>query len=105
MEVSMFKSTSALRLALIVATLCATSVSLTACAAAMAAGRSERAASKMKDRFDEADTDHDGFISRDEASKSMPRIAPHFDDADTNHDGKLSQDEIAAYLRNLRGSR
>lgn len=82
--------------------LAATTLSLTACAAAAArAGRAEQ----MKDRFAAADSDHDGYISRDEAEKGLPRIAPHFDDADTNHDGKLSQDEITTYLRSLRNSR
>ena len=79
-----------------------TMLSLTACA--MAAARADRG-EQMKERFSAADTDGDGYISRDEAEKGLPRIAAHFDDADSNHDGKLSKDEIVAYAKSLRGSR
>jgi Ca2+-binding EF-hand superfamily protein len=84
------------------AVLAGATLSLTACAAA--AARIDRA-DQMKERFDAADTDHDGYISRDEAGKGLPRIAAHFDDADANRDGKLSKDEIADYLRSQRKSR
>lgn len=98
----MKERTHVLARALAAALLAGVALSTTACvAAASRAGRAEQ----MKERFDAADTDHDGYISREEAEKGLPRIASHFDDADSNHDGKLSQDEIAAYLRTLRNSR
>lgn len=44
-------------------------------------------------RFDEIDTNHDGFISRDEFLASEKK---RFDELDTNHDGKVDAKEIAA---------
>ena len=84
--------------------LTAVTASLTACAA-NGGSRADRIAAKMNERFDSADADRDGSISRDEAGKGMPRIAQHFDDVDANHDGKLSRDEIAAYIRAMRDAR
>lgn len=98
----MTERTHRLTRVLAAAVLAGATLSLTACAAA--AARGDRA-EQMKERFAAADSDHDGYVSREEAEKGLPRIAPHFDDADTNHDGKLSQDEIATYLRSLRNSR
>ncbi len=60
---------------------------------------------KFTEKFDAADSDHDGFLSRDEATKSMPRIAKNFDAIDTNHDGKLSPQEIAQFLAAKRKAR
>jgi Ca2+-binding EF-hand superfamily protein len=77
-------------------------LSLSACA--QDANRSEMA-QKAKDRFAAADTNHDGFLSRDEAQKGMPRLADHFDDIDTDHDGQLSTAEILAYVKQRRASR
>jgi len=44
-------------------------------------------------RFDEIDTNHDGFISRDEFLASEKK---RFDEFDTNHDGKIDAKEIAS---------
>jgi hypothetical protein len=44
-------------------------------------------------RFDEIDTNHDGFISRDEFLASEKK---RFDELDTNHDGKIDAKEIAS---------
>ena|GEM_PF-1159110 len=54
-------------------------------------------------RFDEIDTNHDGFISRDEF---MAAEKKRFDEFDANHDGKVDAKEIASspplMERNLR---
>jgi hypothetical protein len=42
--------------------------------------------------FDEIDTNHDGFISRDEYMAAQKK---RFDEFDTNHDGKIDAKEIA----------
>ncbi len=39
--------------------------------------------------FSRLDTDHDGWISRDEAS-AHPEIAANFEKADHDHDGRIS---------------
>jgi len=44
-------------------------------------------------RFDEIDTNHDGFLSRDEFMTSEKK---RFDEFDTNHDGKIDAKEIAS---------
>ncbi len=43
--------------------------------------------------FDEIDTNHDGFISRDEFLAAQKK---RFDEFDTNHDGKIDAKEIAS---------
>lgn len=48
-------------------------------------------------RFEAADTNHDGALSREEA-KSMPMILDHFDEIDTNKDGKVTEEEIKAMM-------
>jgi EF-hand domain pair/EF hand len=45
-----------------------------------------------KSPFDEIDTNHDGFITRDEFMAAQKK---HFDEFDTNHDGKIDAKEIA----------
>src|SRR5262245_2865096 len=56
-------------------------------------------------RFDEIDTNHDGFISRGEF---MAVEKKRFDEFDTNHDGKIDAKEIASSAplmeRNLKPS-
>ena len=43
-------------------------------------------------RFQHLDLDHDGKLSREEASKST-YLSKHFDEVDTNHDGFITPDE------------
>lgn len=62
--------------------------------------RVEKAGAKMRERFEAADLDHDGLLSRDETAKGLPHLSKHFDAIDANHDGKLSMPEIAQFLRN-----
>jgi hypothetical protein len=62
-------------------------------------GRIEAAMKNFDRRFDIADTNHDGYLSRDEANASMPMMARNFDKIDADHDGRLSKDEIHAYLQ------
>ncbi|PWK87785.1 EF-hand domain-containing protein [Fulvimonas soli] len=78
-------------------------VSVGACA--QGGGRAQQIAAKLKERFDAADANHDGQLSRDEAAQGMPRLAGQFDAIDANHDGQLSRDELAAYLRERRAAR
>ncbi len=47
--------------------------------------------------FNHLDTNHDGAISRDEATAAaQARVQSMFDKMDTNHDGLITQDEIHA---------
>jgi Ca2+-binding EF-hand superfamily protein len=79
-------------------------LSLSACATT-SESRSQKIAEKAQERFSAADSNHDGYLSRDEASAGTPRLAAHFDEIDSNGDGQLSKEEILAYLKQRRGSR
>ena len=56
------------------------------------------------ERFQAADTNKDGFLSKEEADKGMPRMGTRFAAIDTNQDGKLSTDEFQAMRGNMRGA-
>jgi Ca2+-binding EF-hand superfamily protein len=61
----------------------------------------ERGDMLINKRFDAADTDHDGALSREEA-KVTPMILQHFDEFDSNKDGKVTQEEIKAMMERNR---
>lgn len=58
----------------------------------------EKAKTEMKARWDKADANGDGALSREEA-KSTPPIAKHFDEMDTDKNGQVSTQEIAGYMK------
>lgn len=78
---------------------------LAAATAAADGGRHEAAREKLRAKFDAADANHDGALTRAEAEQGMPHVARHFDDADTDRDGRLSIAEVAAYLARTRAAR
>jgi hypothetical protein len=49
---------------------------------------------KAQERWQAADQDADGAISRDEAQASMPRMAERFEQIDANNDGKVERAEM-----------
>ena len=58
------------------------------------AERLENRREKMMDKLNQADTNQDRAISRDEANKSLPHLAKHFDKIDENHDGLITREEL-----------
>lgn len=58
----------------------------------------QRMQQMLQQKFEAADTNHDGKLSRDEAQAGMPRVAAHFDDIDTAHSGSITLAQIEAYL-------
>lgn len=54
---------------------------------------------KAKERFDAADTDKDGKLSRDEVKAAMPYQSENFDRYDKDHDGFLSWEEYVGHNR------
>lgn len=48
--------------------------------------------------FKQADANHDGKLTRDEA-QAMPWVYKHFDEIDSNHDGYITRDELRAARR------
>ncbi|GLQ89855.1 EF-hand domain-containing protein [Dyella flagellata] len=59
--------------------------------------RAQQMMQMLQQRFDAADTNHDGKLSLAEAKAGMPRIAQHFDEIDTNHQGYITLDQIKAF--------
>jgi Ca2+-binding EF-hand superfamily protein len=51
---------------------------------------------KMKERFATTDVDHDGKLTKDEATK-MPMVSKHFAAIDKDAKGYVTQDDIRAY--------
>ena len=48
----------------------------------------------VQERFQAADSNGDGLISKAEADAKLPRVAKHFAKLDANSDGKLSPEEF-----------
>lgn len=54
---------------------------------------------KANARFDEADENKDGVLSREEVCKHLPYLCDHFDAYDKDHDGRLSWHEVIGHDR------
>lgn len=52
---------------------------------------------KANERFDKADADKDGFVTKDEAAATLPFIAENFEKYDKNKDGKMSWEEYLGH--------
>jgi hypothetical protein len=78
--------------------------SAAAAAQAPAGQRAERMQTELRKRFGAADTNVDGQLTREEASK-MPRVSKNFDAIDTTHKGSVTMAEIEAYAMTQRGTR
>jgi Ca2+-binding EF-hand superfamily protein len=48
------------------------------------------------ERFNAADKDGNGRLSKEEVTAGIPRLSKRFDALDTNKDGQLSRDELSA---------
>lgn len=64
---------------------------------AAAAGHVEEALTVMHQRFESADSNRDGRISREDARQRMPFVYRNFDAIDTNHTGYVTMAQIEAY--------
>lgn len=61
--------------------------------------KTERA---IRVRFAQADLDHDGKLTREEARRGMPRVYASFDRIDRAHKGYVTVEEILAALKEAR---
>ena len=52
---------------------------------------------QLQSRFEAADTNHDGKLTKAEAQAGMPRVAKNFDQIDATHKGYVTLDDIAQY--------
>lgn len=64
-----------------------------ASAAESSASAPRYSANELEQAFSFMDSNHDGKVSREEAS-GFRGVAKHFDEADTNHDNTLSREEF-----------
>lgn len=78
--------------------------SIAACAQTPGGQRAERMQTELRKRFGAADTNVDGQLTRDEASK-MPWVSKNFDAIDTTRKGSVTLAEIEAYAMTQRGAR
>jgi len=63
-----------------------------------------QAMGKLKQRFDQADTDGNGQLTLDEARKAgLGMVVKNFDQIDHAHSGHVSFDDLKAYLILRRG--
>ena len=70
---------------------------LTANAQPMGGNQVEEALTVMHQRFESADSNHDGRISREDARDRMPFVYRNFDAIDTEHKGYVTMAQIEAY--------
>jgi hypothetical protein len=52
---------------------------------------------KANERFDKADEDKDGLITKEEALKQLPYVGENFDKFDKSKDGKLTWEEYIGH--------
>ena len=69
------------------------------------AGRLEKARSELQKRFDAADTNKDGKLTRQEAQAKMPKVYKNFDAIDASHAGSISLADIETFVASKKGSR
>lgn len=69
------------------------------------AARRQAIRERARARYNEADVNGDGRLSREEMARLRPALARHFDQIDTNGDGLASEQEIIDALRRLQQMR
>jgi hypothetical protein len=61
--------------------------------------RMERMVQQLQTRFDNANTTHDGRLTKDQAAAGMPMVAKHFDEIDTQKAGYITLPQIEAFVQ------
>ncbi|WP_284330249.1 EF-hand domain-containing protein [Dyella flagellata] len=64
----------------------------------------QQRAREFEQKFDQANTTHDGKLTLDQAKAGMPRLAEHFDEIDTDHRGYVTLEQVEAYFTSRRNS-
>ncbi len=95
-------SSSALRTPFILVALV---LATTAQAQAANPARLEKARSELQKRFEAADANKDGKLTREEAQARMPRIYKNYDAIDASGSGAISLADIEAFFVSKKGSR
>ena len=82
--------------------LCCASTATFAQAAApqgMDAQRMARMEQQLQTRFSNANTTHDGKLTREQAASGMPIVARHFDEIDAQKTGYITLPQIEAFMQ------
>lgn len=61
--------------------------------------RMERMVQQLQSRFANANTTHDGKLTKDQAAAGMPMVAKHFDEIDTQKAGYITLPQIEAFMQ------
>lgn len=80
-----------------------TAAALTAIAVPALAGQNDALVARLTQRFNGADKDHDGKLTKAEAQAGMPRVYANFDRIDTGKKGYLTLDQIKAAIATFAG--
>ena len=85
---------------------CAATVAFAQTAAAQAtqgaqgqSGNPQRMVQQLQTRFANANTTHDGKLTKDQAAAGMPMVARHFDEIDTQKAGYITLPQIEAFMQ------
>lgn len=73
--------------------------------APLSTDRPRRAHRTLQERFDEANTTHDGRLTLEQARSKMPAVARDFTAIDTANAGYVTVDQIKAHTRAARAAR
>jgi len=65
----------------------------------------EQRQQRMVERFNAADTNHDGKLSLEEAKAGLPMVARNFDQIDTAHTGSVTLEQMREYAKTHHGQR
>jgi hypothetical protein len=73
--------------------------------AAQAPAAPHRTRRTLQERFDAANTTHDGHLTLEQARSKMPSVARDFAAIDTDHKGYVTIDQIKAHSRAARAAK
>jgi len=80
---------------------CASTVTFAQSAAPQAGNpqRMQRMEQQLQTRFSNANTTHDGKLTKDQAVAGMPMVAKHFDEIDAQKAGYITLPQIEAFMQ------
>ncbi len=58
----------------------------------------------LHQRFEQANTTHDGHLTEEQAKLGMKSVARHFDVIDKDHKGYVTEEDIHAYYKAVRAA-
>jgi hypothetical protein len=92
---------SVMKKLIVIITLCCASAAAFAQSAPQGANpqRMARMEQQLQSRFSNANTTHDGKLTKQQAAAGMPMVAKHFDEIDTRQAGYITLPQIEAFMQ------